>query len=281
MKEVFLVVLALVWIIFASIQDIRKREVANWLNFSLIIFALGFRFFYSIFNYDIDGFNFFIQGLAGFGIFFVLGNFFYYSRIFAGGDAKLMMALGAILPFSDSFAMNLKIFAIFLFIFLFVGAVYGLMWSFVLALKNPRGFKREFVKIFKSYKKRICVVMLVGLIIMILGFYEILLLFTGILIFITPYLFIYAKAIEESCMIQKVNLNKLREGDWLYKDLKLGKTEIKSKWEGLTKKDIRYIKQKYKGKSVEIKQGVPFVPVFLISFVLLIWLFLNNFYLIF
>ncbi|MBI2056754.1 hypothetical protein HYT91_00690 [Candidatus Pacearchaeota archaeon] len=47
---IFLVALALVWMIFAVVQDLKKREIANWVNFSLIIFALGFRFFYSLFN---------------------------------------------------------------------------------------------------------------------------------------------------------------------------------------------------------------------------------------
>jgi len=45
------------------------------------------------------GFGFFYQGLIGLGIFFVLGNALYYGRMFAGGDAKLMIALGAVLPF--------------------------------------------------------------------------------------------------------------------------------------------------------------------------------------
>ena len=49
-----------------------------------------------------DSFNFFYQGLIGLGIFFVLGNAFYYGRFFAGGDAKLMISLGAILPLSTS-----------------------------------------------------------------------------------------------------------------------------------------------------------------------------------
>ena len=42
--ELFLILLGLVWIIFAVVQDLRKREIANWLNFSLVIFALVFRF---------------------------------------------------------------------------------------------------------------------------------------------------------------------------------------------------------------------------------------------
>jgi len=59
----FLWILALIWIVFATVQDLKMREIANWLNFSLIIFALGFRFFYSLFSSG--GFGFFYQGLLG------------------------------------------------------------------------------------------------------------------------------------------------------------------------------------------------------------------------
>ena len=38
--EIFLIILALIWLIFAVISDLKTREVPNWLNFSLIIFAL-------------------------------------------------------------------------------------------------------------------------------------------------------------------------------------------------------------------------------------------------
>ena len=69
-ETIFLMILGAIWILFSVVEDLRKREVANWLNFSLIVFALGFRFFYSLFS-DV-GFNFFYQGLIGLGIFFVL-----------------------------------------------------------------------------------------------------------------------------------------------------------------------------------------------------------------
>src|SRR3989304_496776 len=163
---IFLVVLMLIWLVFAVIQDLRTREIANWLNFSLIVFALGFRFFYELFS-DIN-FVFFYQGLLGLGIFFVLGTLLYYGRIFAGGDAKLMMSLGRILPFFKSFFFILIIF-------------------------------------------------LIGLLFMGFGFREPLLFFFGFFIFVIPYLFIFAKSIDESCMIKKIKPKFLREGDWLYK----------------------------------------------------------------
>ena len=56
----FLIILAIVWLAVASICDIRKREVPNWLNFSLIAFALAYRAFYSVIENDS---KFFIYGV--------------------------------------------------------------------------------------------------------------------------------------------------------------------------------------------------------------------------
>lgn len=269
-EVIFLSVLALIWIIFATIQDLKSREVANWLNFSLIIFALGFRFFYCLFS-QTQGFSFFYQGLIGLGIFFVLGNLLYYGRMFAGGDAKLIIALGAILPFSESFLVNLKIFVLFFFMFLFVGAFYGLLLGIILVSKNFKQFKKEFYKKLKKNKRIIYFTMFLGLVLMAFVFIEILLFFLGILIFILPYFYLYAKAIDEVCMVKKIKINQLREGDWLYKNLKVGKKLIKTNWDGLTKQEIKEIKKKY--KEVKIKQGIPFTPVFLISFLILVCLY--------
>jgi len=265
---IFLIILALIWIIFAVVQDLKKREVANWLNFSLIIFALGFRFFYCLFSQTNQDFAFFYQGLIGLGIFFIIGNLLYYGRMFAGGDAKLMIALGAVLPFSENFFVNVKIFILFFFIFLFVGAFYSLTVSIILSLKNFKAFKRELYKQLSRKRKISYLFMFLGLIFMALGFIESLLFGLGILIFILPYFYIYAKAVDEVCMVKKVKTNKLVEGDWLYKDLEIGKKLIKVSWDGLSKGDIKKIKKEY--KEIKIKQGIPFTPVFLFSFLILI-----------
>ena len=267
-EVIFLSVLAVVWITFAVVQDLKKREIANWLSFSLIIFALGFRFFYCLFSQTTQGFAFFYQGLIGLGIFFVLGNLFYYGRMFAGGDAKLMIALGVILPFSENFFVNVKIFVLFFFIFLFAGAFYSLTISIILSLKNFKSFKQEFYKQLSKKRKIIYPVMFLGLILMAFGFIESLLFGLGIFIFIIPYFYIFAKAVDESCMVKEISVDKLTEGDWLYKDLKVGKKLIKVNWNGLSKKDIKEIKKKY--KEIKIKQGIPFTPVFLFSFLILI-----------
>lgn len=273
-EVIFLIVLALIWVIFAVVQDLRNREVANWLNFSLIVFAVGFRFFYCLFS-EI-GFQFFYQGLYGLGIFFILGNLLYYGRMFAGGDAKLMIALGAVLPFSEIFSINIKIFTLFFLAFLISGAVYGLGWSVFLGVKNFKEFKKHFFKIWKKNQKLVVFVMMFGGLLIIIGliFSIVLIPLLSSLIFLLPILYVYAKAVDEACMIKKIRTSQLTEGDWLYNNVKVGRKLIKAKWDGVSKKDIQLIKKKF--RVVKIRQGIPFTPVFLISFLMVVYIWFSG-----
>jgi Flp pilus assembly protein protease CpaA len=264
--------LALGYILFAVVQDIRTKEIANWLSFSLIIFALGFRFFYSLFSGD--EFTFLFNGLIGFGIFLVVGNLLYYTRIFAGGDAKLMIALGAILPYHSDFLSNIPLFFNFLLIFLSVGFLYIFLSSAVLCIRNFKRFKNEFSKQLRKGKRIMIISLLFSIIFLLLGFVDIIFLIMGILIFFIAYLYIYSKAADEACMVVKLKTKDLREGDWLYADLKAGRKVIKARWNGVTKKEIKVLAKKY--REVKIRQGIPFSPVFLISFILfLLFIILN------
>jgi len=264
----FLFVLAGIYTLIASIQDLKKREVDDWLSFSLIIFALGFRFFYCLF--ENGSFSFFYQGLIGLGMFFVIGNLLYYSHFFAGGDAKLMIALGTILPIYDSFRNNLYIFMIFFLIFLFAGLFYTLFFSIFLAVKNKNEFKKEFASSIRKDRKIAYLGLVIGLIFIAGGFVlDSILFYPGILFVILPYIYVFSKSIEKVSMIKRIDAKNLQEGDWLYKDVKVGKKNIIVKWDGLSKEEIKLLR-KYK-KKVLIKQGIPFVPVFFISFWVLIW----------
>jgi len=268
-----LVIIGLLWILFASVQDIKSREVSNWLNFSLIIFALGIRFFYSLF--EAGHFMVFYQGLIGLGIFLVLGNLFYYARLFGGGDAKLMIALGAVLPFGLIFSVNLNIFIWFLALFLLVGAVYGSVWSVVLMIINFKKFKLEFSKLFYENKKLVFIVMIFGILIIGLGIYDLLFSFLGCMVLFLPFLYIYAKSVDESCMVKKVLVKNLTEGDLLYRDVLVGTKKVEASWEGLDASEIKKIR-KFK-KFVLIRQGIPFVPVFLISYLVLVYFYFTGF----
>jgi len=271
-----LIILGLIWIVFAVIQDLRKKEIANWLNFSLAIFALAFRFFYSLFNGE--GFAFFLQGALGFAAFLIVGNLLYYGKVFAGGDAKLMISLGAIIPFSENLLPNLNSALMFLLLFLIIGAFYGVVIGLFLGIRNRKRFAKEFSKQFKEKKKIFYLSLIFSIILILLAFFENIFFYLGILIFISPYIYFSAKSIDEACMIRKINTRKLTEGDWLYEDVKIGKKIIEARWSGLSKEEIALLVKKK--KSVLIRQGIPFSPVFLISYLLLVYfLILQKFYL--
>jgi Flp pilus assembly protein protease CpaA len=271
-EVIFLWVLALAYIIFAVVQDFKTREIANWITFSLAIFAIVFRFFYSLF--EKNDFSFFFQGLIGFAIFFALGNLFYYSRVFAGGDAKLMIALGAILPISEIFSINFFNFVTFLLIFLFSGFAYILIASIILCIRNFKSFRKEFLSQLKRNKIISLLFNIIGIAFFILGIFFPTLLTIGFLILFIFYMYLFSKSIDEVCMIKNIPSIHLREGDWLYSDVHIGKNVIKASWDGLTKQEISQIKKKY--DKTKIRQGIPFSPNFLIAFAIFIALKIFN-----
>jgi Flp pilus assembly protein protease CpaA len=268
--NLFLIIIGFIWVIMAIIQDFKRREVANWLNFSLIIFALSYRLFYSILS---NSYSFFIQGVIGFLIFLVLGNLFYYSRIFAGGDAKLFIALGSIIPFSLLFKENVPVFIVFIISFLIFGGIYGVLYSFFILFRNRKQFSKLFKSEFKKRKSLFLIAIIFSIISFILVYQNKTLILFPLVFLLFPLMYIYAKSLEE-CMCVEVNVNKLTEGDWLYQNVTVKGKTIKASWDGLTPRDIELLK-KYK-KKVKLKQGIPFTPAFLFALIFLVILWYSS-----
>jgi Flp pilus assembly protein protease CpaA len=262
----FLFTLAFIWTIFAVIQDLKKREVANWLSFSLIAFALVFRAFFSI---SISNKDFFFFGLIGFAIFFTLAHVLYYTKTFAGGDAKLLMGFGIILPFT-SYASIFSTSLLFFFLLFLTGAIYSMTYSFFLIHKNKKKFKREFNKKIKNEKYPLLISISLSIISTIYGFTSPLA-FLPALIFLIPLIYIYTKSLDK-CMIKLYPPSKLTEGDWLEKNVKVKNKTIKKSVHGLSLSEIKLLKKH--GKKVLIKEGIPFTPAFLISLILMGYVFL-------
>jgi Flp pilus assembly protein protease CpaA len=279
--NLFLMIIAVVWMIFAVIQDFRKREVANWWNFSLIVFVLAYRAFLSV-NSGI--YSYFLWGLTGLAVGFVLANAFYYARMFAGGDAKLLMAIGTVLPLSLSWKINSEILFWFIVLFLFTGAIYGLIYSIVLSIIHFSKFKKSFCEYVKKYKQFLfCFFFAVLLLILVslflkgsFYFSNYLLIFLIIFIFLCPLLFFYAKSIEDVCMIHLVPVSMLTIGDWLVKPVIAGRKIIKPNWEGLSEEELNLIQKRVHGR-VLVKYGIPFTPSFLFGFLgLLLLVYFNG-----
>lgn len=264
----FLFFVALIWIAFATVQDIKKREVANWLNFSLVAFALAYRAFYSSWFND---WMFFAWGLIGFALFFGLANLFYYSNVFAGGDAKLFMGLGIVLPISS--LSDMLIFGLgFVLLLFFVGAIYSLIYSVLIVRKNYSKFSSEFEKNIgnrKNWMLASAFAIFFVLFIYYLAGVDFILLFFAVMFSVFVFiLLVYAKSLEV-CMIKLVSPGKLTEGDWLVEDIRLGRGVVKKTVHGLNAEDIMQLKRK--GKKVLIRAGIPFVPAFLIAFLIMVF----------
>ena len=122
--------MALVWTGFAAICDLRTREVPNWLSFSFIAFALAYKVFYSI---AFAEWRFFVFGAIGFSVFYLIALAFYYGKVFAGGDAKLLMGIGAMLPVFNFYEFILYG-AVFILLLFLVGAGYSIVYTIYLVL---------------------------------------------------------------------------------------------------------------------------------------------------
>lgn len=327
-SDIVLLVLALTALAIASYTDFKRREVANWLPFSLIIVAIIIRTMASILSSEnfaniflslglllvfLLGFFFLLKNqrpwleyavaisffvvwwfarrfnldyLSGvfliFGIFIILSNIMYYTKISGGADAKILLALAVVFSstpvfLNQSYNLYIPIFSSFVFssspfIFdffvnsLFVGFVFGLVFSIASAFKNKKPFQKSLKKNNQRFFVFKLVFLIVGVIFFILSFFEDNLLLLAIFLFITPYLIVFVYAVQESCMTKLKSWEELTEGDWLAKNVRIGNKVLKKTADGLTKNDISLIKKS--GKRVPVLDGMPFVPVFLISVII-------------
>jgi len=268
MEYYFLFGLALIVTIAAVVQDFKRTEVSNWLNFSFIAVGLAYRAFYSVLEKD---FEFFIFGLLGFAVFFVIAHGFYYARAFGGGDAKLLMGFGVILPYSSYFDLVFLTLG-FIFLLLLSGAVYSLVYSIFLVSKNGKSFGKGFKDYFKKYKFIFVLDIILGVAGMI--FIDVLkgLVILLVLLLLTG-LFFYIKALDK-IMIKKIKAKDLQEGDWLEESVKVGNRRIAKSVHGLSMGEILRLRKAR--KDVLIKQGIPFTPAFLLAlgimgYVFLVW----------
>ena len=91
------------------------------------------------------------------------------------------------------------------------------------------------------------------------------------MLYFTNYLLVFVKAVEQVSMIRLIDPEKLTEGDWIVKDIKVdGKRIAGPKDLGINKKQIKKLlefKQQGKIDKVKVKYGIPFVPSFLFAMI--------------
>ena len=257
LHSIILIVLTL-----ATISDLKKREVPNFLSFFLLFSAIGIKLISFIYNLSL---NEAIKPL--FGLVFALPVAFalYYLKQWGGADAKLFIALGVALGWSQE-RFSIINFSLLL---LVAGGLYGIASLIYLVIKQRK--KLDFGKELKKRKKSFLFIIFVTLIIILISFKFIQVLPFALLPVLAFFAFIFAKKVDK-LFIKQIPPEKLVEGDWIAQTYKEGKKIICTPKTIATKKIIKkliLLKRKKKINHIKIKEGIPFIPPFLIAFILL------------
>ncbi len=269
MLDVLLLIVALTALLIASYLDIKTREIPDWLNFSLIAAALGIRSIAAA----AGGWPILFSGLIGLAVCFVIALFLYYSNQWGGGDSKLLMAMGAIIGVSLPISKESFTLVWFIISLLFLGMIWGLAWMAGVAIKKKHLFAARFRHSLSSYKILHGILALFTLATIALVFFYPL--FWPFLLFPLPvfYLFMFVNSVEKSCFYTRKLPEELTEGDWLAENVAVDHKTVLFK-KTLTKKDLfilSNLKKKRKINTVLIKEGIPFIPAFLYSYILVIF----------
>ena len=260
--------IAFVALIIATHVDLKIREVPDLLSFGTIAVGIALGVMEAMVSLS---FMPLVLMIAGLGLGFIIGCIMYYTGQWGGGDAKLLMGLGALFGVG-SFFYN------FLLYLILAGAVYGLGYGMYLALKNRKAFAKSFMQKAHTPKMRRVRMGFQVLIVLALvnAFFIIQDVALKLLVVIfcagaysLIYLILFSRALEESCMKVKIPVSKLVEGDWVLEEVKLGKKKLIADKTGITQEQIALLK-KHNIKKVLVKEGIPFVPSFLLAYVVLI-----------
>jgi Flp pilus assembly protein protease CpaA len=275
MFDYFIYALIFAALIIGSYTDFKKREVPDWLNYALIATGLFIRIIFSV---AYGSWAYIVEGALGFGAFFLLAVVMFYAGQWGGGDSKMLMGIGAMLGMPFQFDSILLAFVINT---VFFGALFGVGFSVYLVIMNWTRFKKQFVieyterKVYK-YGAWIMCAMLIITSVFFSNFIRFPLIILSAIVFFTFYLFVYLRAVEKAILLVWVEPETLTEGDWIVEDVFVDKKRVCGPKDlGIEKTQIAELiaaKKKGKIKQVLIKNGFPFVPGFLIAFIVtVVW----------
>lgn len=187
------------------------------------------------------------------------------------------MGIGALLGLNYKTG-SLPISIVFLISTLVIGAFYGMAWTMYLALRKKEEFMKELRHLLSQKNiRRAKIAMLIAAVLAfaanflpINALYKMMIVGITLAFYLTFYVWLFTKAVEKACMQKYVNPGQLTEGDWIVDDVVVGGKRICGPKDlGIEKKQIALLVKYYKAgkiKKVLIKEGIPFVPSFLVGF---------------
>ena len=272
------ITLTILFIILAigSIQDIRMREVANTLNFSLIAIGMTLGLIYTVYFANIFHL---LNAIAGFLVAYIIGIILYETGQWGGGDAKMIWGIGTMLGINlpHTFSTIPPILK-FIILSLIVGALYGLIYIIVKGIIHRKEIKEIATKnneLQRNPKIR-NLLLFTSIIAIILTIIFPIQLQIRILIYalivianLTFYLHKFTKIVEQVVLVKEVKIDDLTEGEWIeYIPHQKGGKNVTLTIDrtGITKEEIQQLKNA-NIKYVIVKNGIPFIPSFLITLI--------------
>ena len=257
-------------LVAAAYTDIRTLEVPDWLNYAGIAAGLGIHLIVSAQEWALWPI---ISSALGLLAGFLIACLMFYTGQWGGGDAKLLMAVGALLGIeANKFALSTS----FIINLVFVGGAWVLAYAIFLAVKNRKKMLKTSRAIARHtpYKRLRKSTILTTLTLILAAFIfpqardQIILL--AALCYLLGFLTLFMKTIELAALHQWVTPDKLTEGDWIVHAIQIGNTKIDPPRLGLEKKELKQLQNWHKAKKIKhvlVRYGVPFTPAFLLSYI--------------
>lgn len=269
--------LAILGLFFASITDLRSREVPDWISYTLIIFGLGSNALSAVFQKSLMPI---ILAATATIILYACARLLFSLSHFGGGDAKLLIALGALFgnpPMQTQTALfffNLPFLAIVLLNLLIIGSLYGMLYALVIAIQHARPFakacaEQNAMPRFRKMKRLALIIAVpLALLTNLTPIPTMAKLFANaiiLLILLYPHIQVIAKAIEISCLTKTIPLTKLTLGDWLAADIIHNRKVIaRPSKQGVDEATLTALKKAHI-RNVVVRYGIPFVPAFFLA----------------
>ncbi len=273
MLETLLFAYALLILLLSAFTDIKKREVLDSASLTLLLISIITVILYSLIQ---NNYNVLLTALKFFILLLMFSLLLYYARQWGGGDTKLLIALSIPLTFPiikfDIFLTSPIDFLVNLAI---VGSLYGTFFALIKIMRRPKEFINNLKAISKEHKYYLFLAVFFSLMIFIMAnlqdinLIKSLLYSLSVFLLLIPILHTIFKSIESFSMIKTIPINRLTPGDWII-DKKI-KSRFKISSLGIDQEQISLLK-KAKIKLIQIKEGIPFVPTFLLAYVI------TNFY---
>ena len=238
-----LISVALAGTAIATISDIKTKEVPDWISYTLIVTGVLSHLAMAASQQTITPI---LHNLYGLSFAFIIGSSMFYTGLWGGGDAKLLMGLASLIPTYATLNTNAQIFPLLFTLWtniVLAGAIIGGAVLLQITLKNLNKVKRELSSELK--RKEMLILAAIIIVLTILGVTQIKVLPVHIWL-VLPVVYsalLWAQIIERNFMFKFIKPSQLTEGDWVAKEIKIANRIVyKPEKTGITKKYIKNLK---------------------------------------